>query len=126
MKKSATIVLQIVIVFIGILALAVLLWEPHIECRNAHATVYQIYFNDPFLSYAYVAPISFFLALYEAFQLLGYAGNDRLFSQAAVEAMRTIKLCAIAIIGFVALGEIFILFSESDDRAGGVVIGILI
>jgi hypothetical protein len=31
-----------------------------------------------------------------------------------------------AIIGFVAIGEIFIMLSDSDDRAGGVFMGILI
>ena len=38
MKRSSTIFLQVVIVLIGIGALALLLWEPHIEGRNAHAT----------------------------------------------------------------------------------------
>ena len=33
---------------------------------------------------------------------------------------------AIAIIGFVAVGEIFIMLGNSDDRAGGVFMGILI
>jgi len=32
----------------------------------------------------------------------------------------------IAIVGFVAAGEIFIMFGNSDDRAGGVFMGILI
>jgi hypothetical protein len=31
-----------------------------------------------------------------------------------------------AIVGFVAVGEIFIVLGSSDDRAGGVFIGILI
>ena len=124
--RGSTIFLQIVIVLIGIGALALMLWEPHIEGRNAHATLFQIYFNDPFLAYAYIASISFFAALYQAFKLLGYARQNRIFSQASVKAMRTIKLCATAMIGFVALGEIFILFSDSDDRAGGVAMGIMI
>ena len=40
--------------------------------------------------------------------------------------MRTIKYCAIAIIGFVAVGELRIMMIESDDRAGGVFMGVLI
>jgi hypothetical protein len=32
----------------------------------------------------------------------------------------------LAIIGLVAVGELFILLGDSDDRAGGVFIGILI
>jgi hypothetical protein len=103
-----------------------MLWEPHIEGRNAHATLFQIYFNDPFLAFAYIASISFFAALYQAFKVLGYAGQNKAFSQASVKALRTIKFCAMAMIGFVAAGEIFIMLGNSDDRAGGVFMGILI
>ena len=126
MKRSSTAFLQIVIVLIGIGALALMLWEPHIEGRNAHATVFEIYFKDPFLAYAYIASIPFFVALYQGFRVLGYAGQNKVFSQAAVKALRTIKFCAIAIIGFVAVGELFIMMGDSDDRAGGVFMGILI
>ncbi len=127
MKRSSTIFLQIVIVLIGIGALALLLWEPHIEGRNAHATLFEIYFKDPFLAYAYIASIPFFVALYQAFKVLGYAGQNKVFSQAAVKALRTIKYCAIAIIGFVAVSEIFIMMhGDKDDRPAGVFMGILI
>ena len=126
MKRSSTIFLQVVIVLIGIGALALLLWEPHIEGRNAHATLVQIYFHDPFLAYAYIASIAFFAALYQAFKVLGYVRHNKVFSQEAVRALRTIKVCAVAIIGFVVGAEIFIMLSNSDDRAGGVFIGVLI
>lgn len=126
MKRSSPIFLQLVIVLIGIGALALMLWEPRIEGRNAHATFFEIYFNDPFLAYAYVGSIPFFVALYQAFKVVGYAGQNKIFSQAAVKALRTIKHCAIALIGFVAVGEIVIMFSTSDDRAGGVFMGALI
>jgi len=126
MKRSSTIFLQIVIVLIGIGALALLLWEPHIEGRNAHATLVQIYFHDPFLAYAYIASIAFFAALYQAFNVLGYVRQNRVFSREAVKALRTIRNCSIAIIGFVAGAEIFIMLSNSDDRAGGVFMGVLI
>ena len=125
-KRSSTIFLQIVIVLIGIGALAVMLWEPHIEGRNMHATLFEMYFKDPFLAYAYIASIPFFVALYQAFKVLGYAGQNKIFSQTAVNALRTIKYCAITIIGFVAVGEIFIMLGNSDDWAGGVFMGILI
>lgn len=126
MKRSSTIFLQIVIVLIGIGALALMLWEPHIEGRNAHATVFEIYFKDPFLAYAYVASIPFFMALYQAFKLLGYAGQNKIFSREAVKALRTIKHCAIAIIGFVAVSVIFMVFGDPDDRPPGVFMRILI
>ena len=126
MKRSSTIFLQVVIVLIGMGALALLLWEPHLEGRNANATVIEIYFKDPFLAYAYVGSIPFFVALYHGFKVLGYSGQNQVFSPAAVKALRTIKSCAIAMIGFVAVGEIFILMSDSDDRPGGIFMGVLI
>lgn len=126
MNRSSTIFLQIVIVLIGIGALALMLWEPHIEGRNAHATTFQIYFNDPFLAYAYIASIPFFVALYQAFKVLGYVRQNKTFSQATVKALRTITYCAIAIIGFVAVSVIFIMFADKDDRPAGVFMRILI
>src|SRR5688572_19469544 len=125
-KRTSAAFLQTVVVLIGIGALALMLWEPQLEGRNAHATPFEIYFKDPFLAYAYVASVPFFVALYQAFKVLGYAGQNRVFSQAAVNALRTIKFCAIAIIGFVAGAEVFILLQDSEDRAGGVVMGIFV
>jgi len=126
MKSGATLFLRAVVLLIGIGAVALLLWEPHIEGRNAHATVFEIYFNDPFLAYAYVASIPFFVGLFHAFKVLGFAGRNNEFSLSAVRSVRTIKNCAIALFGFVVGAEIFIMSNDSDDRAGGVFIGILI
>ncbi len=127
MKRSTAIFLQVVIVLIGIGTLALLLWEPQIEGVNAHATNFEIYFKDPFLALVYIGSIPFFVALYQAFKVLGYAGQNKVFSQAAVNALQTIKYCAIAIIGFVAVEEAFIMLNhDSDDPAGGVFMGILI
>src|SRR5262245_44274126 len=110
MKRSSTIFLQVVIVLIGIGALAFLLWEPHVEGVNKHATVFAMYFKDPFLAYVYIGSIPFFVALYQGFKVLGYAGQNTIFSQAAVKALRTMKYCAIGIIGFVAVSVIFMMF----------------
>ena len=127
MKRSSTAFLQIVIVLIGIGALALLLWEPQIEGVNAHATNFEIYFKDPFIALVYIGSIPFFVALYQAFKVLGYVRHNTTFSQTTVQALRTIKYCAIAIIGFVAVEEMFILSANSgDDPAGGVFMGILI
>ena len=126
MKRSSTIFLQVVIVLIGIGALAVMLWEPHIEGRNAHATLFEIYFKDPFLAYAYIGSIPFFVALYQAFKVLGYVRQNKIFSQATVNSLRTIKYCAIAIIGFVVVSAVFIMFGDKDDRPPGIFMRILI
>ncbi|EKE15546.1 MAG: hypothetical protein ACD_11C00145G0019 [uncultured bacterium] len=126
MKRGLIIFFQAGVALIGISVFVFMLWEPHIEGRNAHATLFEIYFKDPFLAYAYIASISFFTALYQAFKILEYVRRNNIFSQDIVKALRTIKYCAIAIIGFVAAGEVFIMLNDSDDRAGGVFLGILI
>ena len=128
MKKSSTVFLQVVIVLIGIGALALMLWEPHLEGRNAHATLFQIYFNDPFLAYAYIASIAFFVALYQAFKLLGYVGRGDVFSQRSVKALRTIKYCAMSLVGFLVGAEayFFIVQRGKDDIAGGVMMGLFL
>ena len=66
------------------------------------------------------------MALYQAFKVLGYIGQNKAFSQATMKSLRTIKSCALGLIGFVAVGELFIMLGNSDDRAGGVFMGILI
>jgi len=126
MKRSSTTFLQILIVLFGLAVLAFLLWEPHVEGRNAHATFFEIYFKDAFLAYVYVASIPFFFALYQAFKLLGYAGHNQVFSPAAVNALRTIKYCAIAIIGFVVVSVVFMAFGDPEDRPPGVVMRLFV
>ncbi len=128
MKQNYIAFLQVVIVALGIGVAALLLWEPHIEGVNANATTLaEIYFDDPFLWLVYLGSISFFVALYQAFKVLGYAGENKVFSLAAVKALRTIKYCALIIIGFVAVEEIFILLNHgNDDAAGAVAMGLFI
>src|SRR6267142_807357 len=125
MNRSSTIFLQVVIVALGIGALAFMLWEPHVEGVNAHATLFEMYFNS-FVAYAYIGSIPFFVALYQAFKLLGYIGRNEIFSQRSVRALRTIKYCALATIGFVAVSVIFMIGGDRDDRPGGTFMRILV
>jgi cytochrome bd-type quinol oxidase subunit 2 len=126
MKRGFTIFLQVVIALLGVGVLALLLWEPQVEGRNVNATQFQIYFKDPFLAYAYIGSIPFFVALYQAFKLMGYIRRNEIFSQRSVRALRTIKYCALAIIGFVAVSVIFMISGDRDDRPAGVFMRILI
>jgi hypothetical protein len=127
MKRSLAFCLQIAIVLIGIAALAFMLWEPHLEGRNVDATVFEIYFNDPFLAYVYVGSIPFFVALYRAFGLFGQVRQSGSFSPATLDALRTIKYCAIVVIGFVAGGVVFIIRSaDHDDRPAGIFMSLLV
>lgn len=129
MKRSSTIFLQFVVLLIGVAALALLLWEPHLEGRNANATLFQIYFQDPLLSLVYIGSIPFFIALYQAFQVLGRVGRNEVFSPEVVKALRTIKYCALAVIGFVIVEELFILImsgGDNDNPGAPIFMGLLI
>jgi len=128
MKKNLTIFIQIVIVALGVGALAFLLWEPHIEGRNVNATLFEIYFKDWFLAYAYIASIPFFVALYQAFKVLGLARSGEVFSEKALKALHIMKYCGVIMIGFVFVGEIFILSSNNggEDRPPAVFMGLIV
>ena len=128
MKRGSTIFLQIVIVLLGIGVLAALLWEPQLEGRNVNATQFETYFQDPFLAYIYLAFVPFFIGLYQAFRLLGYARRDEVFSDRSVRAFRIIKYCAITTALFIVGAEayIFIFVRGTDDVAGGVMMGVFI
>ena len=126
MKRSSTIFLQVVLVILALGAMALLLWEPHLEGRNANATNFEIYFKDPFLAYAYIASIPFFVALYQSFILLTYIGENKVFSLNAVKALRTIKYCGILLDIFIALPVAYLfIVRPGDDIAGGVAIGLV-
>ena len=127
MKRSSTITLQIVTALIGIAVLVFMLVEPHLEGRNVHATLFQIYFNDPFLAWAYTGSILFFVGLYQAFKLLGFIRENKVFSPPSVRALRTIKYCAEIIVGFIVVAEGYLMIVRpGDDIAGGVFMGLLI
>ena len=128
MKRGSTIFLQIVITLIGVGVFAFLLWEPQLEGRNVNATQFEIYFKDPFLAYIYLAFVPFFVGLYQAIKLLGYARRDEVFSDRSVRAFRTIKFCAITTAIFIVGAEvyIFIFVRGTDDVAGGVMMGAFI
>lgn len=121
MKRSSTIFLQIVIVLIGLAALAFLLLMPRVEGRNAHATNFEIYFQDPLLAIVYVGAIPFYIALYQAITILRFVGRNAVFSPEVVKALRTIRYCALAIIGFIVVAVLFILLmTGGDDENPGV------
>jgi hypothetical protein len=128
MKRSLAIFLQAIILLIGVGVLALLLWEPNLEGRNVNATLFEVYFKDPFLAYIYLAFVPFFVALYQGFKILGYARRDELFSQRPVRALRIIKYCAITTAIFILGAEayIFTFVRGTDDIAGGVMMGAFI
>lgn len=119
MKRISTIFLQAVIVLIAIVALAILIRVPLTEGRAANLDLFSIY-ADPFILYGYAASITFFVALYKAFKLLGYIGQNKVFSLNAVKALKSIKYCAILLSIFIVAAGLYIriFHSKDEDPAG--------
>ena len=127
MKRGSTIFLKVVLVLIAIVGLAAMIRFPLTEGRAVNLDLFSIY-TDPFIMYAYVTSIPFFVALYQAFKLLGYIGQDKVFSLSSVRALRTVKYCAIihSILIAMAILYIRIFHNKDDDPAGAIAMGIIV
>lgn len=119
MKTISTVFLQAVVVLIGILALVILIRVPLTEGRATNLDLFSIY-TDPFILYGYAASIAFFVALYKAFRLLGYIGQNKIFSPESVKVLKGIKFCAIILGTLIVAAGVYIkiFHSKEDDPAG--------
>ncbi len=119
MKRFSIIFLQAVIVLIGIITLAILIKVPLTEGRATNLDLFSIY-SDKFILYVYAAAIVYFIALYKTFKLLGYIGQNKIFSTNSVKALKSIKYCGIVLsILIIGAGLYIRLFhSKEDDPAG--------
>ncbi len=126
MKKASIIFLQAVVVIIGTVALAILIRFPLTEGRATNLDLFSIYF-DPLIIYAYLASVAFFIALYKAFILLGFIGQNKIFDIKSVKALTNIKHCAIALSIMIVLAGVYvrIFHSKDDDPAGFIALCIL-
>lgn len=119
MKKISIVFLQTVVVLIGIVTLFLLIWMPTREGRAANLDLISIY-ADPLILFAYAASTAFFTALYKAFKLLGFIGQNKVFSINSVRALRNIKYCALILGASIVIAGIYvrIFHSQEDDPAG--------
>jgi hypothetical protein len=128
MKRISIIFLQAVILLVGIVALSILIHVSTLtEGRAANLDLFSIYF-DPFILYGYASSIAFFVALYKAFKLLGYIGQNKLFSPNSVRTLRSIKYCAIISAILIVMAGIYIsiFHNKEDDPAGFLAMCIII
>jgi hypothetical protein len=111
--------LQAVIVLVSIAALIILIRFPLTEGRATNLDLFHIY-ADPFILYGYAASTAFFIALYKAFKLLGYIGQNKAFSLNSVSTLKSIKYCAIVLSILIAIGGLYIrIFHQKDDDPAG-------
>lgn len=129
MKRASTTFLQFVLVLIAIGTIALLLWEPTVEGVNKNATLLQMYL-DPFILYAYIGSIPFFVALYQAFALLRYIGRNEVFTKTSVRSLRNIKYAALVQAAAILAADAWLviharLLGGTDDPAGAVMLGMV-
>ena len=119
MKQRLTVFLQVVIVLIGIVSLAIMIRLPLIEGRAVNLDLFSIYL-EPFILYGYASSVAFYVALYKAFKLLGYIGQNKEFSIYPVKALRSIKYCAILLSILIVIAGLYIriFHNKEDDPAG--------
>ncbi len=118
-KRISTVFLQVVVVLIGMMVLAFLIIMPTKEGRAENLDLFHIY-ADPLILYTYAASTAFFVALYKAFKLLGYIGQNQVFSINSVKALGGIKYCAILLAIAIVLAGVYIrLFHHEDDDPAG-------
>ncbi|MEK4059092.1 MULTISPECIES: DUF2975 domain-containing protein [Paenibacillus] len=128
MKRGTTLFLKAAVILIGIPVLALCIFLVP-EIANFAAELYPELTYIQFLVYLdlYASAIPFYIALYQAFKLLGYIDKNKAFSELSVRVLKNIKYCAITISSVYVLGmPLFYLIAEKDDAPGIIVIGLII
>lgn len=127
-KPGSTTFLKAVIVLFGLAALALCVFVvPEIAGFAAELYSDMGYIQALVMIDLYGAALPFYIALYQAFKLLGYIDQNKAFSETSVQVLKNIKHCAVAISGMFVIGmPLFYLMAERDDAPGIILIGMII
>ncbi|HDR6954688.1 MULTISPECIES: DUF2975 domain-containing protein [Bacillus cereus group] len=123
LKRSSTMFLKVIIFLAGIsvLALCILLVP---EMASFAANLYPNIAPMKYLVFIvmYGAAVPFYVALYQAFNLLQYIDENTAFSELSVKALKNIKRCAITISGLYVLSlPLFYFIAKKMDPPIGLV-----
>ncbi len=127
MKRGSTIFLKGAVILMGLPVLAIYIFLVP-EIGSFAAELYPDHSYLKFLVWIdlYATAIPYYTALFQAFKLLGYMDKQQSFSDLSVQALKSIKRCALAVSGLFALGmPLFYLVAEKDDAPGLILIGMV-
>ena len=120
MQQGSTLFLRAVIVFMGLVALAVCVFAlpsimegATVEFPGANNLLYI------FIAGLYLSAVPFFIALYQGLKLLNYIDKNQAFSQVSVSALKSIKYSGIAISICYAAGIPYLFHIAQVDDAPG-------
>ncbi|MBU6081774.1 DUF2975 domain-containing protein [Allobacillus halotolerans] len=126
MKRGTTFFLKTTVFLIGIMILLLsAFFLPWLASYTASMYPEFAYLQYPVLIGMYVTAIPFFFALYQALKLLNYIDHGKAFTDQSLEALNSIKYCAILISGLYVIGTIF-LISQSSLHPSVAIIGFII
>ncbi|MFF2875014.1 DUF2975 domain-containing protein [Gottfriedia sp. NPDC057991] len=127
-KRGSTTFLKLIIFLVGIAVLALCIFlVPNIANFSS-----KLYPNIAAMKYLvfivmYGAAVPFYIALYQAFNLLRYIDDNTAFSELSVKALKNIKYCAIAISSIYVLGmPLFHFIAKKVDPPIGILGAIII
>lgn len=122
--KRETVTLKLVIIFIGVIVLAICtLGLPRVIIAELAGDFDVL----PLLLGLYVTAVPFFFALYQALKLLGFIDRNEAFSEQSIRALKHIKYSAFIISGLYAVGMPYIFYlADRDDAPGLAAIGFVI
>lgn len=123
LKRSSTTFLKVIIFLAGIAVLALCIFLVP-KMANFAANLYPNIASMKYLVFIvmYGAAVPFYVALYQAFNLLQYIEENAAFSELSVKSLGNIKRCAITISGLYVLGlPLFHFIAKKMDPPIGLV-----
>ncbi|MCM3631115.1 DUF2975 domain-containing protein [Paenibacillus glycanilyticus] len=126
MERGTTLFLKVTVFLMGLPILALCIFGLPAIMKEA-TEAWPDYWVYPVITAMYLSAIPFYIALYQAFKLLGYIDRNQAFSELSVTALKNIKFCGIAISILYAAAEPFLFFiADVDDAPGLIVIGLVV
>lgn len=127
MKRGSTLFLRLAVLLIGAPVLAICIFALPSLAREAVVSTSEFtYVLIGIVIIMYGAAVPFFIALFQAFKLLGTIDKNFAFSERSVQSLKTIKYCALSISGLYVVGlPLFLMFGHLDDAPGVVLINLV-
>ena len=127
-KPGSTTFLKAVLIVFALAALALCIFAvPAIADFAAELYPEHAYIQVLVMIDLYGAALPFFIALSQAYRLLGFIDRNEAFAEGSVRVLKHIKHAAVSISGMFTLGlPLFYLMAEKDDAPGIIVIGLIL